>query len=85
MSSLVPSPLAPKSNTLRTVEGGLLSFFGGAGGMPCFGGGSAGAGAFRGGGDGGFGSGDFGDGTLCFGLPALLWWWLPPWFFPFFL
>ena len=73
MSSLVPSPLAPKSNTLRTAEGGLLSFFGGGGGISCFGGGSAGDGAFGGGGD-GFGSGDFGDGTLCFGLLALLLW-----------
>ena len=51
VSSLVPSPLAPKSNTSKTLEGGP-----GAGGGGASGGGD---------GSGAFGDGGGGGGALC--------------------
>lgn len=76
MSSLVPSPFAPKSCTLKTVEAVVLDpFFGGGGGISGFGARGGGISGFGGGdgGDGAFGGGGaFGDGILCFDLPELL-------------
>jgi len=67
VSSLFPSPLAPKSRTLKVVE----LFCGGLGAGASFGGG---------GNDGAFCGGGFG-----FDAPLWCFWWLLPWFFPFFL